>query len=444
MNITVEKKPECMATVNVEVPADTVASKRQEIVSNYAKQAKISGFRPGKVPVKVVEKRFAKQIQEELFSALINTGCEEAIKQEDLKVISVNVSDEPKLSESNELAFTADLILAPEFEVPNYEGLEIESPSTEVTDEEVDASVTELQQRFAEFNDVERELKDGDFAVVDFTATTDGKPVAEVIGKSAGFLEGREGHWTKIEDDSFMPGFGSGLKGLKVGDQKELKLTMNDEFPLSDVRGAEIVFDVTVKEVKEQVLPELNDEFAGKLMPDKGMDDLKEVIKEQLTGEKQKQVADAKVNQVVELLNESVDFELPAALVEQETQGNAMNMIERGKQQGMTEEMIAEQQDEINESASKQANLNLKTNFILQEIAVKEKIEVNDQDMIQRISAMAQQENKPVTKYIKELQKANAIQNVRNSVLIGKTIDFVVEKANVTEVAATETTENNA
>ena len=444
MNITVEKKPECMATVNVEVPADTVASKRQEIVSNYAKQAKISGFRPGKVPVKVVEKRFAKQIQEELFSALINTGCEEAIKQEDLKVISVNVSDEPKLSDSDELAFTADLILAPEFEVPNYEGLEIESPSTEVTDEEVDASIAELQQRFAEFNDVERELKDDDFAVVDFTATTDGKPVAEVIGKSAGFLEGREGHWTKIEDDSFMPGFGSGLKGLKVGDQKELKLTMNDEFPLSDVRGAEIVFDVTVKEVKEQVLPELNDEFAGKLMPDKGMDDLKEVIKEQLTGEKQKQVADAKVNQVVELLNESVDFELPAALVEQETQGNAMNMIERGKQQGMTEEMIAEQQDEINESASKQANLNLKTNFILQEIAVKEKIEVNDQDMIQRISAMAQQENKPVKKYIKELQKANAIQNVRNSVLIGKTIDFVVEKANVTEVAATETTENDA
>ena len=155
-------------------------------------------------------------------------------------------------------------------------------------------------------------------------------------------------------------------------------------------------------------------------------------------------MADAKVNQVVELLNESVDFELPAALVEQETQGNAMNMIERGKQQGMTEEMIAEQQDEINESASKQANLNLKTNFILQEIAVKEKIEVNDQDMIQRISAMAQQENKPVKKYIKELQKANAIQNVRNSVPIGKTIDFVVEKANVTEVAATETTENDA
>ncbi len=444
MNITVENKQECMATVNVEVPADTVASRRQDIVSNYAKQAKISGFRPGKVPAKVVEKRFQKEIQEELFSALINTGCEEAIKQEDLKVISVNVSDEPKLSDAGALAFTAELTLAPVFEVPNYEGLEIEAPSADVTDEEVEESISELQQRFAEFNDMERELQDGDFAVVDFTATTGGKPVAEVIGKSAGFLEGREGHWTKVEDDSFMPGFGSGLKGLKAGDKKELKLTMNDEFPLSDVRGVEIVFDVTVKEVKEQILPELNDEFAAKLMPDKGMDDLKEVIKEQLAGEKQKQSADAKVNQVVEKLTEAVEFTLPAALVEQETQGNAMNMIERGREQGMTDEMIAEQQDEINESASKQANLNLKTNFILQEIAVKENIEVDDQDMIQRISAMAQQANKPLKKYIKELQKANAIQNVRNSVLIGKTIDFVVEKAIVTEVAPTETIEKDA
>jgi len=444
MNITVEKKPECLATVSVEVPADKVASERESIVSNYSKQAKISGFRPGKAPVKVIEKRFEKQIKEELYSRLINQGCEDAIKQEDLKVISVNVTDEPNLSDGGALSFAADIILAPEFEVPEYLGLEIEATSEDVTDEEVGVSLIELQNRFAEFNDVERELADGDFAVVDFSATTDGKPVAEAIGKSAGFLEGREDHWTKIEDDSFMPGFGSGLKGLKAGDKKELKLTMNDEFPLADVRGAEIVFDVTVKDVKEQVLPELNDEFAAKLIPDKGIDELKEVIREQLGEEKKKSVADAKVNQVVEILNDRVDFEIPAALLEQEAQGNAMSMIERGKQQGMTEEMIAEQQDEISESANKQAKLNLKTNFILQEIAIKEKIEVNDQDMIQRISGMAQQANKPVKKYIKELQKGNAMQNVRNSVLIGKTIDFVVGKANVKEVAATETTEKDA
>ncbi len=344
MKITVEKQPECMATVKVVVPADKVASERQTIVKGYTKEAKIPGFRPGKAPSKVIEKRFEKQIQEELYSRLVNAGCDDAIKQEDLKVISVNVTGEPSLSDDGKLSFAADIILAPEFEVPEYLGLEIEAPSDEVTDEELDSSLTDLQQRFAEFNDVERELADGDFAVVDFTATSDGKPVADVIGKPAGFLEGREDHWAKIEDDSFMPGFGSGLKGLKVGDKKELKLTMNDEFPLSDVRGSEIVFDVTVKEVKVQVLPELDDDFAGKLLPDKGMDELKDVIREQLSGEKKKNVADAKVNQVVEILNERVDFDIPMALLEQEAQGNAINMIERAKQQGMTEEMITEQQ----------------------------------------------------------------------------------------------------
>jgi len=447
MNITVDKQPACAATVKVEVPADKVSSERKTILGKYAKNASIKGFRPGKAPANIIEKRYAKEITEELYSLLINAGCDEAIKSEDLKVLSVNVSEEPTLSDSGELNFQAELVLAPQFETPEYLGLAINSPKTDVADEDITKSLEDLQQRFAEFTDVERELQDGDFAVVDFTATLDGKPVAEAIDKAAGFLEGREGHWAKIEEDSFMPGFGSGLKGLKAGDKKELTLTMPEDFPLSDVRGTDIKFDVEVKTAKVQELPELNDEFAAKLVPEKGMDDLKEIIREQLEQEKNKIAADAKVEQIVEQLNAAVEFELPEALVQQETQGNAMNMIERARQQGMTDELIEEQQEEIAESAEKQARLNLKTNFILQEIATQEKIEVEDQDVLQRIHAMAEQAQTPVKKYIKDLQKAGAIQNVRNSVLIGKTIDFVVEKATVTEVdsiESLETTENDA
>jgi trigger factor len=392
--------------------------------------------------LKVIEKRYEKQINDQLFSRLINAGCEGAIKQEDLKVISINVTSDLSLSDDGGLSFAANIILAPEFELPEYLGLDIEAPSDEVSDTDVDNTLTELQQRFAEYNDVKRKAKEGDFAVVDFTATTDGKPVAETIGKPAGFLEGREGHWVKIEDNSFMPGFGIGLKGLKAGEKKELTLTMGEDFPLVEVRGAEIVFDVTVTAVKEQVLPELNDDFVGKFLPAKGIDHLKNAIREQLTGERKRSVADMKVNQVVAILNERVEFDMPQALLEQEAQGAAMNMIERARQRGMSEEMIMEKHDEISESANNQAKLNLKTNFILQEIAKIEKIQVSDQEVIQRIAGMAKQVNKPLKKYIKELQKANAIPNVRNSVLIGKAIDFVVSKANLKEI--TETKENDA
>jgi trigger factor len=198
------------------------------------------------------------------------------------------------------------------------------------------------------------------------------------------------------------------------------------------------VFAVTIKEIKVQALPALDDEFAGKLMPDKGIDDLKEVIKQQLAEEKNRAAEDAKVNQIVEQLNQAVDFDLPEELVAAETQGNIQSMAQRAIQQGMTQEILESQKDELEENAAKQARTNLKTNFLLQEIAFKEEIKVEDQDVLQRIYQMAQQENKAPKKYIKELQKANAIQNVRNSVLIGKTIDFLVENAKVTGETVTE------
>lgn len=441
MNITVEKQENNTATVNIEVPADKVSTERNEIVKGFTKQAKLPGFRPGKTPTSVVEKRYASEIKEELTSRLVNEGVSEAIRSEDLKVLQVRVPEEPVFSDAGTLSFTTNIILSPEFELPEYKGLNIEVPNADVTEKEMELALEDLRQRFAEHEDVERELTDGDFAVIDFTSSLDGKPLEEALGKSAGFLDGREGHWVKIDEESFLPGFGPQLKGLNIDDKKEVSITIPEEFPLEDVRGAEIVFDVTVKGVKVQQLPELNDEFAAKLIPEKGMDDLKEVMSEQLEQEKTRRIADSKVNQIVEQLGESVEFDLPSELVEAEVAGNKQDMVQRGLRQGMTPEMLHEQEAEIEKVATEQAHSSLKTNFILQEIANVEKIEVEDQDMIQRIAAMAEEAKTPVQKFIKELQKENRIDSVRNSVLIGKTIDFLVESAEVSEVESTENDE---
>ena len=437
MNITVEKKT-CAATVNVEVPADKVTSEREDIVKTYMGQASIPGFRKGKAPAKIVEKRFENNIKEELTNRLINEGCQEAIKQEELKVLNVKAPQSQVFKEDGAFAFETSVVLAPEFELPKYKGLNINVPSIEVSDEDLDNSLADLQQRFADFKNIEdRAIEDGDFAVVDFTATLDGKPVAEAIGKPAGFLEGREDHWVRIEDDSFLPNFSPQLKGLNVGDEKEVTVTIGEDFAISEVCGTDIVFSVTIKEIKVQELPELNDEFAGKLLPEKGLEDLKEIIKKQLGQEKTRAAKDAKANQIVEQLIGAVDFELPEELVETKTQDHIASM---------SQEMLESQKDELIESASNQAQNTLKANFILQEIAVKEEIKVKDQDVLQRIYQMAQQENKAPKKYIKELQKANQIQNVRNSVLIGKTIDFLVENAEVSGATenVTEEITNNA
>jgi len=443
MNITVDKKENCIATLSIEVPADKVAEVRSNIVAAYTKQAKIKGFRPGKAPVSLIEKNYGSDIKAELEQRLINDACVEAVKKEELKALNIRIPEAPALGEDGTFKFTTEVTLAPSFELPEYKEIAVEIPGEEVTDEEMDASLEDLRARFADFKDVEGELADGQFAIIDFTSNIDGKSIEETIGKPAGFLDGREGHWVKIEDDSFLPGFAEQLKGAKAGDEKEVKVTINDEFPIEDLRGKEVAFDVTVKETKEQELPELDDEFAGKLLPEKGLDDLKEIIKEQLTTEKSRQIADSKVEQIVAHLNEAVDFELPSEIVEAETAGNAQAMVQRGVQQGMTEEQIAEQEEEIQTAAAEQAQTTLKTNFILQEIANAEGIEASDQDLIQRIAAMAQQEKKPAKKYLQELRRENRIESVRNSVLIGKTIDFLVENANVT-VSENQTEEANA
>lgn len=443
MNITVEKKA-CAATVNIEIPADKVTAERQSIVKAYINQAKIPGFRPGKAPLSMIEKRYNSEITEELTSRLIRQGCDTAIDQEKLNAINVEIQGEPTFNEAGSFSFTSSVTLAPEFALPTYKGLEIEEPTTEVTDEDIDNTIQDLRQRFADFKNVERTLEDGDFAVIDFTATTDGKPVAEALGKSAGFLEGRENHWVKIEEDSFLPGFALQLKGLNIGDQKEVTVTISEDFPISELRGSDVTFAVTVKEVKVQDLPELNDEFASKLLPGKDVAELKNVISEQIKNDKVRAAADAKVNQIIEKLTSAVDFDLPEALVEAEAQQNAQQMAQRGMRQGMTQEMLAAQKQDILDAANEQARTNLKTNFILQEIAKEEKIQIQDQDVLQRIYQLAQQAGKAPKKYIKELQKAGAIQNVRHSVLIGKTIDFLVENAKVSSTSKPATEESNA
>lgn len=434
MNITVEKQPNCLATLRVEVPSATVKSEREKIVSGYASQARIPGFRPGKAPKKVVEKKFEANITEELQDRLVRQAYDEALRQEALKVL--NFGNPQNLAENADgsLSFQATLTLAPDVTLPEYKGIPVKAPSSDVTDEEITANLDNLRERFAEYKDIEdRAAAMGDLAVIDYSSTLGGQPIEEAIGKPAGFLTGREGFWLKLDEGSFLPGFSAELVGLNLGDSKEVTLTIPEDFPLSDTRGKEIVIAVTLKGLKEAVLPELDDDFAFKLTRGKGLDELKELIKEQLAVEKKRRIDDHKVNQIVEHFNSLVDFELPEDLLRHETQGQAQAMIQRGVQSGLSPEDLATQQEEITETAGTQARTNLKTNFILQEIARVENISVSDQELVNHLAMIANSRKQNPKKFITDLQKTGRIPGIRNSMLVGKAIDFVLEHATVEE-----------
>jgi trigger factor len=438
MNITVEKLPKCVATLRVEVPAEKVASERGRILQGYAKQAKIPGFRPGKAPQAVIAKRFEREIAEELESRLVREAFETAIKQENLKVLDFKNPKNLRFESSGILTFAAEVILAPEFELADYKGIPVTLPAVEISDEMVETNLNSLRERYADFTEVTgRALETGDFAVIDYTSTVDGQKLEDAIGRSAGYLGGRDGFWLKVDAESFLPGFGDKVVGMNPGETREIALTIAEDFPLAEVRGREVTFTVTLKEIKQQTLPEANDEFAAKVLPGKTIDEIKGLIREQMSDAAKRQADESKVGQIVEYLNTKIDFELPDELVGAETQGHADSMVERGFNAGMSEEEISTQQNEIFAAAGQQARTNLKTNFILQEIARRESITVSDQDMIQRVSAMAAERRQPIQKFIKELQANGQIPGIRSSVLIGKAIDFLVENANVAESTTT-------
>ncbi|MBX3739821.1 MAG: trigger factor [Akkermansiaceae bacterium] len=434
MNIVVEKQPKCTATLRVEIPSEKVSGKREQIVRGYASQARLPGFRPGKAPRAVVEKRFAREITEELNGALVNEAYDEALKQEQLKVLDFGVPENLTTNADGSVSFESRLTLAPDVTLPEYKGIKVTVPPTAVPDEEVDTQLQALRERFADFKDIEgRAIQEGDFAVIDYTSTVDGQPTDEFIGKQAGYLSGREGFWVKVDEKAFLPGFPLQLVGLNVGDSKEIKVTLPEDFPVAAVQNKELVFQVTVKELKEAVLPELDDELAAKLAPGKTMEDIKGIIRENMEGERARKISDLKVNQIVSYFNEQVNFELPDELIAQETQSQANAMVNQGIQSGMTEEEIQSQQEEIFASAGNQAVSNLRTNFILQEIARAEGIQVNDQELVNHLVVIANQRKVAPKKFIKDLQRSGRIPNVRSSMVIGKAIDFLVEHATVEE-----------
>ncbi len=439
MNITVDKQPECIATLRAEIPADHVQNERKNIVKAYSAQAKIPGFRPGKTPVSVIEKRFATDIKDELESRLISAACEEAMrKDEDLKVLNFKSPEAVTYADDGSFSFAMPLILAPTFELPDYKEIEVKVPSADATEDEVQREIDGVLERYADYKDIDdRALQADDIAVIDFTSTLDGKPLEEALGKPAGILGGKEDYWVQIKEDAFLPGFSKQLEGASTGDSREVVCSVGDDFPIEDLRGKDINFAVTIKGIKEQALPELDDAFVAETLQfgkDKTVDDLKELISDQITQQKGQKINEDKVNQIVENLLGKVDFALPEEMVMAEAQGSADDMVARGAQAGLSDEEIASQQAEIIASAQVQARNNLKTNFILQEIAHAEKIAVTDNELSQRIASIAHQQKKTPKAVAKEMQRSGRISSLRNSILIGKAIDFLVDNAKVEEV----------
>jgi trigger factor len=430
MKVEVEKQPESVSTLRIELPSEEVTREWDAIANSFARFAKIPGYRPGKAPRAVVEKRFRKEIQEEVTNKLVSKSYREAIEQEQLRVVSLTNLEDVQFGDDKSLRFRATVVTAPEFNLPEYKNIPVELPDTAVSEAEVDAALERLRDQAADFVDVpERGLQMEDFAVIDFDGSVEGKPVSEIAPQASKTLHGGKKFWLRVAADNFLPKFCEQMVGQKVGETRVVSVEFPADFPVTELAGKQASYNVDLREIKEKKLPALDDDLAAKLAPGKRLTDLREMIAHDLEHEKEHEQDRAREAQIVQYLGDHVQFDLPPPLLRNETRRALTDLVQRNRERGVPDEILKGKEKELVEGAGSLAAHRLKTNFILTRIAEQEKIQVSREEMERAIRQEALRYNISVDKMRKELEEHDRLNALAEQILLGKTLDFL--KANV-------------
>ena len=437
MKVEVEKQPGSVSTLQIELPPEEVSKEWDAIANSFARFAKIPGYRPGRAPRTVIEKRFRKEIQNELTKKLVSKSYHEAIEQEQLRVVSLANIEDVQVGEDKSMRFRATVVTAPEFELPEYKNIPVQLPETKVSESEVEVAIERLRDQSADFVDVpDRALQMGDFAVIDFEGSSDGKPISEIAPQASKNLHGGKKFWLHLASDNFLPKFCEQMVGQKPSEKSTVTVDFAVDFPAQELTGKQAHYNVTVREIKQKVLPALDDAFAAKLIPEKTLADLRQIIEHDLAHEKEHERERAKEGQVVKYLHERIQFELPPALLKSETRRILADLVQRNRERGVPDEMLKDKEKELIETAAGLAAHRLKTNFILHRIAERENIKVSRDDINTGLRDQAARYNVPMEKMRKELEEHDGLDAFAEQILLGKTLDFL--KANVSVEAAQE------
>ncbi len=437
MKVEVENQPNCVATLKIELPPEQVSKEWDTIAKSFASQARIPGYRPGKAPRRVIEAKFRKDIQDELTKKLVSKSYHEAIAEKQLRVVSLTNLEDVEFGEDRSMRFRATVVTAPEFELPDYKGIPLQLPGTDVTEAEVDAAVERLREQSADFVDVpERGLAMEDFAVIDFEGAVDGKAISEIVPEASRNLQGGKKFWLRLAPDNFLPRFVDQLLGQKPEESRTVKVEFPADFPVAELIGKRADYTVTLQEIKERVLPPIDDAFADKWMPEKTLPELRHALEHQIEHEKGHELERAREGQVLKFLSERIDFELPPALLKHETRNALSELVQRNRERGVPDATLKEKEEELIRVAGGLAAQRLKTNFILHRIAEQEKIQVTRADVDERIRHQAMHHNVTPEKMREEIEQHDGMNGLVEQILLAKTIDFLGSNATVDSAAA--------
>ncbi len=419
MQVTVEKKEGIHCELAIEVPFIEIDKEVTKRLQKIAKTAKFDGFRPGKVPVNFVKKRYGEEIRFEVIGDVLPQKYVKAIQDESLNAAGVEI-DIKHNKEGEDLKFTVHVELYPEIEVSGLDQIEVEKPLVAIGDVEVEKMIDNLRKQVATWKTVEREAKDGDTVVIDFVGTKDGEEFGGGSAKDQNLVLG---------SGQMIPGFEAGVIGMKKADIKTIDVTFPEDYQSVDLAGKEVQFEITLNEVKEAELPEINEEFAKKFGVDGDVEAFYTEIRGNMDRELRAAIKKAVKEQIFDGLKKTNEVEVPKTLIQNEIKRAKEDLMKRmgGNDSQVKLEDIP---DDLFKDASE---ARIKLGLIVNAIVEKNKLEASNEKVTAMIEEMASvyEDAEEVKAHYRDNEKD--LENIKGAVVEDELVEFVLSQAKVTE-----------
>lgn len=426
MNCKVEKtKNANEVKIELTVEAQKFEEAIKKVYFQSAKYFNIPGFRKGKAPIQIVEKYYGKEIfYEDAFNELAPEVLEEAVKENNLEIVSRPEIDIKQIEKGKDLIFTATMETKPEVELEKYKGIEIKKIEYNVTDEDVEHELHHMQEHNARLVTVEdRPVESGDTTVIDFEGFVDG--VAFDGGKA-------EGHELEIGSNTFIPGFEDQIIGMKIDEEKDINVKFPDEYFSKDLAGKDATFKVKLHEIKKKELPKLDDEFAKDVSEFDTLEDLKKDIKEKQEKQNKDKEKYETEEAVIKAVCDNMKVEIPQGMIETETDNMLKDIETRLSYQGLKLDqylqMMGKTAEEVKKEYEPQAIEAIKSRLALEAIVKQEKIEASEEKINEKLEEMAKN-------YGKTADELKANENVKNYIKQGiesqEAVEFLVKNAKI-------------
>jgi trigger factor len=426
MKVEVHELGVCARQLDIEIAPESVKKELDQAYRELAKKVSIRGFRKGKVPRPVLERYHRSSIEDEVLQKLIPSSFQQAVKEQGLRAVGQPKVDDIKLDAEKVLRFTATVEVLPDIILQAYGGWELTKEVREVTDADVDRELQELQNRHASLISIEedRPVQEGDYVLISFEGFRDGQPVPGSKTENYALVVGSKAVVENVE---------RGLVGMRKGESRQIPVQFPPTYHNTTLAGQEVIFHVTLNEIKERVLPALNDEFAEEVGGADTLAALKDRLRQNQEAAAEREARRALHEAIVARLIDANPVELPPGMVEAETEMLLEDLQRQLRSQpgDATSPSITE---DVRERLREQAMTRIRRELLIEEIAKRESIAVDDSDVEADLKRLAERTDQRVEYIRRQMEQARALESLRRNILADKVLEMIAARCTVTEV----------